>query len=259
MARWAGGIEIEGEGIVWGAGAFVASLLVGVALMPFRGSIGLENVAIVYLAVVALASAVGGRAAGLVAALSAALSYNWFFTTPYYTLRIDSVSQVVTVVLLFAAGMLASLGGRARRRAGARVREDEDAIRALHAISRAVATGESPDRVAAEQLLALLDARSVQVLRDSGQRERVVAAAGEPVGKLDLEALPHLDQEGRIPSGHLRSVGGTLVLPAEGAVIDLVRDHSRVGALVVLPQPDRPILRTTRVAIAAAAHTLASC
>jgi K+-sensing histidine kinase KdpD len=259
VSRTARGIEIQGEGIVWGGGAFVASLLVGVALVPFRGSIGLENVAIVYLAVVALTSAVGGRAAGLVASLSAALSYNWFFTTPYYTLRIDSVSQVVTVVLLFAAGLLASLGGRASRKAGERVREDEDAIRALHAISQAAAGGNSPDRVAAERLLALLDARAVQVVRDSGQKDQVVAAAGEPVGELDLNALPHLDEQGHIPSGHLRSVGGTLVLPAEGAVVDLVRDHARVGALVVVPQPDRPILRTTRLAIAAAAHALAAC
>ncbi len=201
MSRTARGIEIQGEGIVWGGGAFVASLLVGVALVPFRGSIGLENVAIVYLAVVALTSAVGGRAAGLVASLSAALSYNWFFTTPYYTLRIDSVSQVVTVVLLFAAGLLASLGGRASRKAGERVREDEDAIRALHAISQAAAGGNSPDRVAAERLLALLDARAVQVVRDSGQKDQVVAAAGEPVGELDLNALPHLDEQGHIPSG----------------------------------------------------------
>jgi K+-sensing histidine kinase KdpD len=258
VARRRGGIEIGGEGVVWGAGAFLASLVVGVALVPFRGSIGLENVAIVYLAVVALASAVGGRAAGLVAALSAALSYNWFFTTPYYTLRIDSVSQVVTVVLLFAAGLLASLGGRANRRAGVRVREDEDAIRALHAISQAAAAGDSPDRVAAEQLLALVDARAVQVVRDEEGSDQVVAAAGEPVGQLDVDALPHLDEEGRIPSGHLRSVGGTLVLPAEGAVVDMVHDQTRVGALVVVPHPDRPILRTTRMAIAAAAHALAT-
>lgn len=258
MSRRAGGIEIEGEGIVWGAGAFAASVLVGVALVPFRRSIGLENVAIVYLAVVALASVVGGRTAGMVAALSAALSYNWFFTTPYYTLRIDSVHQVVTVLLLFATGLVASLGGRASRRVGARAREEEDTIRALHAISQAAATGESPDRVAAQLLLELLDARAVQVVRGSGPGDRVVAAAGEPVGELDLAALPHLDEEGRIPSGHLRSVGGTLVLPAEGAVVEMVRDHTRVGALVVVPHPDRPILRTTRMAIATAAYALAT-
>jgi hypothetical protein len=95
-------------------------------------------------------------------------------------------------------------------------------------------------------------------MRDNGQRDRLVAAAGEPV-ELDLAALPHLDEEGRIPSGHLRSVGGTLVLPAEGAVVDMVRGQIRVGALVVVPRPDRPILRSTRMAIAAAANALATC
>ena len=163
----------------------------------------------------------------------------------------------MTVLLLFAAGLLASLGGRANRRVGARVREDEDAIRVLHAISLAGASGRSPDRVAAEQLLALLDARAVQVVRDDGRKDQVVAAAGEPIGEPDLDALPHLDAEGRLPSGHLRSVGGTLVLPAEGAVVDIVHDQTRVGALVVVPRPDRPILRSTRMVIATAAHALA--
>jgi hypothetical protein len=48
-----------------------------------------------------------------------------------------------------------------------------------------------------------------------------------------------------------------LVLPAEGTAIDLVRDHVRVGALVVLPAADHPLLRITRTALAAVAHVLA--
>ena len=86
----------------------------------------------------------------------------------------------------------------------------------------------------------------------------VVAQAGPAGGDLDLDGLPHLDEEGRIPSGHRRSVGGTLVLPAQGAVVDLVRRDRRVGALVIVPAEDRPILKTTRMAIAATAHALAN-
>jgi K+-sensing histidine kinase KdpD len=249
--------EIDGEGMVWGGAGFAASLIVGVALSPFRSSMGLENVVIVYLAVVAVAAAIGGRAAGLVSSLSAALSYNFFFTTPYYTLRIDSAGQVITVVLLFAGGLLASLGGRAGRRAGAQAREEADAIRLLHAVTLAAASSQGPDRVAATGLLDLLGARSVQVVRADRGGDRVIAAAGEPASPPDLAALPHLDQDGHIPSGHLRSVGGTLVLPAEGTAIDLVREGRRVGTLVILPAADRPLLRTTRTAIAAIAHALA--
>ena len=73
-----------------------------------------------------------------------------------------------------------------------------------------------------------------------------------------MAALPHLGQDGHIPSGHLRSVGGTLVLPAEGTAIDLVREGQRVGTLVILPAADHPLLRTTRTAIAAIAHALAT-
>jgi K+-sensing histidine kinase KdpD len=68
-------------------------------------------VVVVYVIVVALTAAIGGRTAGLASSLSAALAYNYFFTTPYQTLRIDSWEQVATVVLLFVAGLLASLGG----------------------------------------------------------------------------------------------------------------------------------------------------
>ena len=103
--------EIDGEGAFWAVAGFVASVAVGVALRPLRSSAGLENVVVVYVIVVALTAAIGGRTAGLASSLSAALAYNYFFTTPYQTLRIDSWEQVATVVLLFMAGLLASLGG----------------------------------------------------------------------------------------------------------------------------------------------------
>jgi hypothetical protein len=41
-------------------------------------------------------------------------------------------------------------------------------------------------------------------------------------------------------------------------VVDLVHDGRRVGSLMVLPERDRPLLRTTRMAIAATAHALAT-
>jgi K+-sensing histidine kinase KdpD len=225
-------------------------------LRPLRESAGLENVVVVYVIVVALTAAIGGRLAGLVSSLSAALAYNWFFTTPYETLRIDSAEQVATVVLLFVAGLLASLGGRVTRRARVEAREEADVQQLLTAVNLAAARGGlKADRVAAE---GLRDARTVRVVRAGPEGDLVVAQAGQPGGELDLEGLPHLDEEGRIPSGHRRSVGGTLVLPAEGAVIDLVRRNRRVGSLLVVPTEDRPILRTTRMAIAATAHALAN-
>ena len=248
---------IEGEGVAWAIGAFVASLLIGLLVEPFRATIGLENVVILYLLVVVAAAGVGGRAAGIVAAVSAALAYNFFFTTPYETLQIDSWGQVTTVMLLFVAGLLASLGGRAGRRAKAEAREEAAALRMLTAVNLAVARGDrDADQVAAEHLRELLGARAVHVVRAHPGGERVVAWAGEAL-EPDPGSLPRLDEEGRIPAGHRRSVGGTLVLPAQGAVVALVHSGRRVGSLVVVPAANRPVLRSTRMAIAATAHALA--
>jgi hypothetical protein len=41
-------------------------------------------------------------------------------------------------------------------------------------------------------------------------------------------------------------------------VVDLVRRDHRVGSLVIVPAEDRPILRTTRLGIAATAHAPAN-
>jgi K+-sensing histidine kinase KdpD len=111
--------RIDGEGVAWAVGAFVASLLIGLLIEPFRGTIGLENIVICYLLVVVVAAAIGGRAAGIVAAVSAALAYDFFLTTPYHTLVIDSLAQVITVALLVATGIAVSIGGRVRRRSAA--------------------------------------------------------------------------------------------------------------------------------------------
>ena len=132
-------------------------------------------------------------------------------------------------------------------------------LQVLTAVNLAAArTGLKADSVAVDGLRDLLDARAVRVVREGPEGDLVVAQAGQFDGELDLDGLPHLDEEGRIPSGHRRSVGGTLVLPAEGAVVDLVRRNRRVGSLVIVPAEDRPILRTTRMAIAATAHALAN-
>jgi K+-sensing histidine kinase KdpD len=249
--------DVEGEGAAWGAAGFVASIVLGVALRPVRESIDLESVVIVYVIIVALCAALGGRLAGFFASLSAALAYNFFFTTPYETLRIDSWGQVLTVGLLFVAGVLASLSGRAGRRARVEARDEAAAIQLLTAVTLAAARRGDVDRVAAEGLRELLAARVVRVVRADQDGELVVAEAGQVGGDLDPAGLPHLDEEGRLPAGHRRAVGGTLVLPAQGVAVDLVRGRQRVGTLVVVPEEDRPLLRPTRMAIAATAHALA--
>jgi K+-sensing histidine kinase KdpD len=249
--------SLDGAGVAWAVGAFVASLLIGLLVEPFRGTVGLENVVICYLLVVVAAAAVGGRAAGIVAAVSAALAYDFFLTTPYHTLVIDSLAQVITVVLLVATGVVVSIGGRVRRRSAAAAEAHAHAIRLLHRVTETAAAGRAVDRVAAEGLQRLLGARRVSVLRRSPAGFSVTVDVGETRSPLDLEALTHLDREGRIPPGHHRVLDGTMVLPLEGVALDLVAHHQPVGYLVVIPGRDVPADRTTRLAVAAMANELA--
>jgi len=249
--------DINGEGAVWAAGAFVVSLLIGALVEPFRGGIGLENVVILYLLVVVAAAGIGGRAAGMVAALSAALSYDYFLTTPYHSLVIDALTQVITVALLVATGMVVGIGGRVRRRSAARAEAHADAIRLLHRVAETAAAGGAVDRVATEGLHELLGVRRVSVLRRSPDGFAITVDVGETHMPIDMDALTHLDREGRIPPGHYRVLGGTMVLPNEGVALDLVARGHPVGYLVIVPGQDVPADRTTRLAVAAMADQLA--
>jgi K+-sensing histidine kinase KdpD len=249
--------SLDGEGVTWAVGAFVASLLIGLLIEPFRGTIGLENVVICYLLVVVVAAAIGGRAAGIAAAVSAALAYDFFLTTPYHTLVIDSLAQVITVALLVATGIVVSIGGRVRRRSAAAAEAHADAIRLLHQVTATTAAGGPVDRVAAEGLQELLGARRVSVLRRSPAGFTVAVDVGETRSPLELEALTHLDREGRIPPGHHRVLDGTMVLPLEGVALDLVARQQPVGYLVIIPGHDVPADRTIRLAVAALANELA--
>jgi K+-sensing histidine kinase KdpD len=249
---------IDGEGVAWAVGAFVASLLIGLLVEPFRATIGLENVVILYLLVVVAAAGIGGRAAGTVAALSAALAYDYFLTTPYHTLVIDTLAQVVTVALLVTTGIVVSIGGRVRRRSAAVAEAHAKAIGLLHRVTETAATGGGAvDRVAAEGLHELLDARRVSILRRSPDGFAVTVDVGETQLPIDLEALTHLDREGHIPLGHHRVLDGTMVLPREGVALDLVARQRPVGYLVIIPGRDTPADRTTRLAVAAMANELA--
>jgi K+-sensing histidine kinase KdpD len=251
--------EIDGEGVAWAAAGFVASLVIGVVVEPFRGTVGLENVALGYLLVVVVAAAIGGRAAGLVSALSAALSYDFFLTTPYHSLRIDSVAQVITVALLFGTGLVASLAGRARRRRTAEVDAQAGIIHLLNVIARAAAAGETTDQIAAEGLSALLDARRVVIWRGDPDHEVVAADVGDREAPLHVDHLTRLDAEGHLLDGRPpKGPAVRWVRPSRGVVLELVRRRRPVGRLIVTFHQGQWMPLITRLALATVAHALAT-
>jgi hypothetical protein len=248
--------ELEGGGIAWGAGGFAACIVLGVLLEPLRGRLLGEHVVIAFLAVVIVTAAAGGRGAGIVSALSAALTYNFFFTTPYRSLKVNTADQVVTVLLLLAAGLLASLGGRVARQAERDQRLAAAALDVLNEVARAVADQPGPraDRIAAQRVLALLGASRVEVRRG----DDVTAAAGAPAGEaLEEILMPRMEADGRLPDVRRFRASG-LVLPARGMAVPMVKGERTVGALIVVPGDDRGVPRSVREALATIGHVLAA-
>ena len=116
-------------------------------LLPFRDDLANTSVALVLVLVIVGVAATGHRVAGLLAALSAAVWFDFFWTEPYQTLVISSRADVETAVLLLLVGVaiteIAAWGHRqqaaASREAGFRD--------GLLAAAEAVATGDSPSTV----------------------------------------------------------------------------------------------------------------
>ena len=65
-------------------------------LVLLRDHVLSANLALALMAVVAIVAAAGGRTAGVLAALTAALSYDFFLTEPYLTLRITDDDDIET-------------------------------------------------------------------------------------------------------------------------------------------------------------------
>lgn len=82
-----------------------AATLVGLALQPRWGN---SSVDLLYLPGVLVAGVTAGLGPALVAALISALAYNFFFTAPHFTFRIDNPNDIVTVIVLFAVAVVTS-------------------------------------------------------------------------------------------------------------------------------------------------------
>jgi two-component system sensor histidine kinase KdpD len=91
------------------------STLLGLFVAPRWGT---SPVDLLYLPTVLAAAALYGLRPGLLAAIASALAYNFFFTAPVHTFRIDRPADLVTVFILFLVALVTSqLAARMRMQA----------------------------------------------------------------------------------------------------------------------------------------------
>ena len=82
------------------AAALAAPLAAAAVLLPFRASWPNTNVALLLVVVVVAVAAIGNRVAGAIAAIGAAVWFDFFFTLPYERFTIRSSADVTTFALL---------------------------------------------------------------------------------------------------------------------------------------------------------------
>ena len=146
--------------------ALALPLGVAAVLVPFRGSFANTDAALVLVVVIVAVAANGHRLAGLLAAASAAVWFDFFLTRPYERFTITHRADLQTTLLLLVVGAavteLAVQGRRQRRIAVI----DAAYLAAIGETTDLVASSAAPrlviDRVTAH-LTALLGLRGCRV------------------------------------------------------------------------------------------------
>jgi two-component system sensor histidine kinase KdpD len=166
------------------AGVAVGTLaLATLAAWILEGPLGIANAAIVYVAAVAIIAIVAGTPGAVAASVAAILLYDFFFTAPVFTLRIEDPEEWLNVLLLLFVAILVGQLTAVQRRQTAAAEEREHEARAMFGISRALATRESTAAaipVLARRIVEETVASRVWVeTQDAGGGDRVIADTDE--------------------------------------------------------------------------------
>ena len=255
----------------------VGIVALGAALSPLRSSLELPGALLCLLLGVIAVAAVGGIPPAAVAAVIATLAGDFFFTTPYYTLRMNRAAQIVDVLVFFvAAAIVSALIDRLARRGlqVARAQAEAEALARLAGGSVLAGVNALPDLVAELRRTFDLDGVAIVVPQPDGTWA-VAAGAGSPVpdrpdqapfsAELDDGAVlmligSNLSAEDTRLLGafvaQLRQAQEHLRLEAEAAnAAELAEANSLRGALLAAVSHD---LRTPLASIKAAATSLLS-
>jgi K+-sensing histidine kinase KdpD len=144
------GVQVEPilpahRGVVVGSAALVP-LAACAVLSLFRGSIANTNAALVLVLLIVAAAATGVRAAGLVAAVSSAVWFDFFLTMPYTQFAITDPADVETDVLLLLVGLAVTEIALWGRRQQARASRDRGYLDGVLTTAAAVGAGRSSTR-----------------------------------------------------------------------------------------------------------------
>jgi Domain of unknown function (DUF4118) len=233
--------------------ALVAPLAFSAVLVPFRGSLSPVDVALVLVVIVVAVAVNGRRPAGVLAALSAAVWFDFFFTRPYERFTIAKAEDLTTTVLLLVVALAVSqLAARARRLEVIAV-TDADHLSRIHDAAELTQSARSPSLVVdhvKKQLIDLLGLRGCRFEYGSllGHPARLEQDGTMVVGRkhweVDRRGLPDEEIELRtFGNGHF--YGRFMLEPVPGTIPSL---QARLVAVILADQAGRALdtAETTR-------------
>jgi hypothetical protein len=218
-------------------GAMSALVIAGV-LVPLRDHLPNADMALALVIPVLLAGLVGGRIAGATTAVVSAMTFDFFFTQPYLSLRISSKDDVWTFLFLLVVAMVAAEVGIRGRRGGAAARESRSELDRLLRVAELSARGADVDDV-------------------------VMSARAELIGLFSLDEcvyqaersgpeLPRLGNRGALEGAPLVA-WGEFLLPTGGVEIPVMGRGRELGRLVLYAaEATRASLEKRLVAVAIA-------
>jgi hypothetical protein len=233
------GSSREAAGIAVGV---LGSIGVAGAMVGVRGEIANADVALILMVCVLAGAVIGGRLAGVLSALAAAMAFDFFHTKPYATLKIANKDDVITTVLLLAVGLLIGEVATWSQRLSDRLRDDRNEIKRMHRVAELAARGEST-----EDLVLIVTAELMSTMRLSEcQFERPPFSTN----------LPSIDRNGVVhQSVHLYTRDG-FELPREGVELPVLGGGRTLGRFVLTPTPGRGVTPERRLIAVALADQL---
>jgi hypothetical protein len=208
-------------------------------MVPFRSSFAATASALIFVAEIVAAAAIGQRVAGLLSAVSSTLWFDFFLTRPYEQFAITRRSDIETAISLFVIGVIVTeLASRSRRHNEAAI-ERSDYIGLILGISELVASDTPPEQVIEHvrtELIELLHLRGCRFESGSPARARM-----------------RLEHDGHVMIG--QRIWGVDRVGLPGPELDLIVQNrgQTVGRFVLERTPGFPVsLQRRAVAVAIA-------
>jgi hypothetical protein len=219
--------------------ALVLPIVTAAILVPFRSSFADTASALVLVAVIVAVAAIGSRAAGFLATVSATLSFDYFLTRPYGRFAITHRPDIEIAVSLFVVGLVVTELAARNRHHHEAATEEADHVGLIYRVSELAVSGAPDDQVVDRvrgELIDLLHLRNCRY--ESGAPERPVTWLGHDGHVMLVGSVWDVHRVG-LPGPEL-----TLLVQSRGQTL---------GRFILMPTPGLPVSLQRRVVAVALA------